>query len=84
MKGQGGGIGQRGGTIQSSMIATGSQNIVAASKPTSKTQLLNNFLDSAKGMIDPRNEGQLNMSSKRGAAKQQTTKGVYGDSQLIP
>lgn len=30
------GIGQRGGTIQSSMIATGSHNIVAA-KPSSKT-----------------------------------------------
>lgn len=58
-------VGQRGGTIQSSMIATGSQNIV--SKPSAKTQLLNNFLDSAKGMMgdSQRNEGQLNMSSKR-------------------
>lgn len=59
------------------MIATGSQNMVA--KPSSKTQLLNNFLDSAKGMIEPRNDSHLNLSSKRGNSKQNTKGGAYND-----
>ena len=46
-------------------------------KQSAKTQLLNNFLDSAKGMVEPRNEGQVNLSSKRGPGK--SAQGIYTD-----
>ena len=62
---------------------------MVSAKPSSKTQLLNNFLDSAKGMMDPRSsqnpDSQLNLSSKRAPMKQGLKMGggvaAYGDQQ---